>query len=350
MELKSLLNKIIEGGRLILTQPTMLFVDKDDIGVMKEHEVLFSEVGRPDLICLKYYGNGEDIDYLLKFNGISDPFSINEGDILKIPLLDETNYKKLDRPSEVDENIVRQEFLNSKRLTPKDKKRIDFLKKKYGIKEVLPPNVLKTGFKTFKFAKDEEGEKTILGMDAMTPESKFIKAKKEKQDIKAKEESKKIFDSLSQDIKDIFNKSAEDLTIAEINILTSKGIDMASFDSIKEDLSGSGENKSSSETKKIYDENGNVVGTESTVKSEVYQHNKKTTTITRTVIKADGTSETTQTTQVSAAGDSSNTIQMFDKPTETYKPPASSNDSNSSNTSSLDPDSARDVSTNRDDV
>ena len=55
MELKSLLNKIAEKGRLILTQPTMLFVNKKDIGVMREHEVDATQVGRPDLICLEYY-------------------------------------------------------------------------------------------------------------------------------------------------------------------------------------------------------------------------------------------------------------------------------------------------------
>tara|TARA_A100001037_G_C15153237_1_gene641145 strand:+ start:1141 stop:2166 length:1026 start_codon:yes stop_codon:yes gene_type:complete len=340
MELKSLLNKIAEKGRLILTQPTMLFVNKKDIGVMREHEVDATQVGRPDLICLEYYNSAEDVDYLLKFNGISDPFSINEGDIIKIPVLGDSNYKKLERPSDVDENVVRQEFLDKKRLTPKDKKRIDFLKKKYGVKEVLPPNVLKKGFKTFKFTKDENGERTVMGMDAMTPDSKFIKTKKKSKE--AKVESKKVYDTLDQDVKDLFNKNSKDLTITEVNILTSKGIDIEKFEDIKESINQGGENKRSSETKKVYDDNGNFVGTESTVKSEVYQFNKKTTTITKTIIKPDGSSETTQTTQTSAAGDNSNTIQMFDTSTSTYVP-------NESKDSNLDEDSARDVSINRGD-
>jgi len=175
MELRSILDKIVEAGRLILTQPTMLFINKGNIKVIKEHYVTSDEQGRIDLICLDYYNTDEHMDYLLKFNGISDPFSIKEGDILKIPVIG-NNFKALERPEESKDNIVRQEFLDTKRLTPKDQKRVEFLKKKHKLKEVLPPNVLKTGYKTFKFT-ERDGEKaTEFGMGAMLPEP--VKPKK----------------------------------------------------------------------------------------------------------------------------------------------------------------------------
>ena len=42
-------------------------------------------MGRLDLIAEDQYGDAKQIEYILKFNGISDPFSVQEGDILKIP-------------------------------------------------------------------------------------------------------------------------------------------------------------------------------------------------------------------------------------------------------------------------
>jgi len=331
MELKSLLNKIIEGGRLILTQPTMLFIDKEEIGIMNEHYVTELESGRPDLICLDYYGTEDMLDYLLKFNGISDPFSINEGDLLKIPHRGDSNFKKLERPQDEEQNVVRQEFLDTKRMTPKDQKRIAFLKKKYGVKEVLPPNVLKSGQKTYKFT--DEG--TIMGMEAMTPETTFSKKLKESTSNKEIAEAVNV---LPEDIKSLFNKNIEDLTISEVTKLNSGGVNISDFDSIKDGLNNTGgENQSSSTTTQVFDESGNLVGNESTVKSIVYEANKKTTTITKTITKNDGTVETTQTSQTSAAGDTSNNINIIAKSTDTYNPPKPNleNNTSESNTDSL---------------
>ena len=307
MELKSILNKIIEAGRLILTQPTMLFVNKKDIGIIKEHYVTKDEQGRIDLICLDYYNTDENMDYLLKFNGISDPFSINEGDIIKIPVLG-NNFKALERPSAAINNIVRQEFLDTKRLTPKDQKRIDFLKKKYKIKEVLPPNVLKTGHKTFKFT-ERDGEKaTEFGMGAMLPEP--VKNKADKIRFSkglgnvANETWKKVDPS-------IFDKGMKDLTLKEVDILKNAGIPLEKFEEAKAaKLNNDGNISGKAEINEILDDKGNLVGKESIKKSVVYDAGKKTTTTTQTIVKYDGTIETNQTTTFSLAGDSSNTIDI----------------------------------------
>ena len=87
MNFKTVIDKIVEGGKLILTQPTFIFKDKEEVP-FNEYEVRAEDAGRIDLIALDQYGSdgGADIEYILKFNGISDPFSINEGDILKIPV------------------------------------------------------------------------------------------------------------------------------------------------------------------------------------------------------------------------------------------------------------------------
>lgn len=309
MELKSILNKIVNAGRLILTQPTMLFIDKEEIGIIKKHYVTADEQGRIDIICLDYYDTDEHMDYLLKYNGISDPFSIKEGDIIIIPVIG-NNYKALERPEVAIDNIVRQEFLDGKRMTKKDKKRIEFLKKKHKLKEVLPPNVLKTGYKTFKFT-ERDGEKaTEFGMGAMLPES--IKAKKDKiraskgiNDVAGDESWKKV------DPK-IFDKNMKDLTLKEVDILKNAGISLEKFEEAKAAMLASNESVSGkAEIGELFDADGNLIGKTSTKKNIVFDAGKKTTTITKTTVKYDGTIETNQQTTFSLAGDASNVLDII---------------------------------------
>tara|TARA_B100000900_G_scaffold416165_1_gene449646 strand:+ start:924 stop:2054 length:1131 start_codon:yes stop_codon:yes gene_type:complete len=304
MNFKSLLNKIVDKGKLVLTQPTMLFIDKEDIGLDGTHTVEADEVGRVDLISLLHYDSEEHIDYLLKFNGISDPLSINEGDIIKIPTLG-PNFKALERPSNVVDNIVRQEFVDGKRLTKKDKRRSDFLKKKYKIKEVLPPNMLKSGFKTFKFT-EKNGEKaTEMGMGAMTPEKSY----NPKNTSKSIKDSKKVKEDKSWKKVDpsILEKDMESLTLKDVNALAKAGIPLENFESVKE-AKKSNDKKSKADknngeslalgspetsSKKVF-ENGVFMGVESTVKTSTIDSGKKSTTITKTLVKPDGSSSSTQ--------------------------------------------------------
>ena len=44
-------------------------------------------VARPDLISLAVYGNDRYADVICKYNGISNPFEINENDVIMIPSL-----------------------------------------------------------------------------------------------------------------------------------------------------------------------------------------------------------------------------------------------------------------------
>ena len=311
MDFKSLIDKIIENGKLILTQPTLLFKDKENILVIEEHEVKLEEKGRIDLIALQYYSSISKIDYLLKFNGISDPFSINEGDILQIPIGGQQTFK-LERPEGEDTNIVRQQFTEGKRLTKKDKRRIEFLKKKYNMKEILPPNILKSNKKAFEFI-EKEGESLIqMGMAAMTPETTFKSksttngASKKANDLLL---SSKI-DKLNSDKKlnDIAKK--DKLTDKDIAILENSGIKVSDLQNIKSNniekedaIEGAVSNKSF-KTEKVVD------GKMSTQKSEVYDKDKKTTTTTKTIVRPDGSSETIQTVTFSKSNDKTNSINL----------------------------------------
>jgi hypothetical protein len=152
--LKSLNNKKIttsdyeSENKVIMTEPTVLFPDY--VRIFESFEVTEYYAGRIDLISLQLYNSPDHIDQLLKFNGISNPFSIAVGDILLVPPSD-VLLKQWKKPGigVKDANVVRDKFIDTKRLPIKDQNRLDYLKRKAaekpnGAKEILPPNVLKS--------------------------------------------------------------------------------------------------------------------------------------------------------------------------------------------------------------
>ena len=162
MDLKTLINKTVSGVKFILAQPTMMFRNKEVVPIIATHIVKEDEVGRPDLISLEYYNTDSKTDIILKWNGISDPFSLRPGEVLEIPT-DEVPFYKLDRPSKFEDNKIKNEFVQGKKLSQKDKNRLDALKKKYNKDVLLPPNVIAVGKKNFKFT---PGGTVILGAQA----------------------------------------------------------------------------------------------------------------------------------------------------------------------------------------
>lgn len=164
MNLKTLLNKTADTVKFIMTQPTMIFRNRDAVTLLNDAHVVDSdERARPDLIALQYYGDQSKLDMILKWNGISNPFSINEGDVLEIPSAN-TNFFKLERPKEFENNPVKQQFVDGKRLGKKDQRRLDALKKKYGKDNLLPPNVIPVGKKNYEFA----GTRIRMGAQVQT--------------------------------------------------------------------------------------------------------------------------------------------------------------------------------------
>ena len=150
MDFKSINNKEIINGKLKMVEPVILF--RDDVQVLATHTVTKFEVGRIDVIANIYYRNPSNAELILKFNNISNPFSIKEGDEILIPDSDNVikawnKIKPIDSENnEIDS--IRGQFMDSKRLSVKDAKRIEYLKKKAsqkknGSKEMLPPNILK---------------------------------------------------------------------------------------------------------------------------------------------------------------------------------------------------------------
>jgi hypothetical protein len=148
LEKKNLSN---DGSKIVMTTPTVIFSPLTE--VVAEHIVTEDQIGRIDLISLQYYKDSGYVDYILKWNGISNPFSINIGDILQIPqksaVLQVVKPVKMVQKSE-NKPSIKDQFINTKRIPVKDAKRLEYLQRKAsqkanGSSQILPPNILKDG-------------------------------------------------------------------------------------------------------------------------------------------------------------------------------------------------------------
>ena len=154
-----------EGDKINLAQPTMLFrsLDPNEYVMVAKHTVSNDDVVRPDLIAVKHYNSTSGLDIILKFNGISDPFSIMPGETLWIPI-DSIPYYNLETPAMYEDNPIKNQFIQSKRLSTTDKRRLEALKIKYNKENLLPPNVIPVGRKNYEF----DGTNVRLGMGPQT--------------------------------------------------------------------------------------------------------------------------------------------------------------------------------------
>ena len=284
MKFKTLIDKIIENGKLILAQPTFMFKCKDL--PFKKYRVKKEDMGRLDLIAEDQYGDAKQIEYILKFNGISDPFSVQEGDILKIPYEGQP-ISKLKRPKGAVENIVRQSFVDGKRLSKKDKRRVDFLKKKYNIEEVLPPNMLKTGFSNSEIDSSGEVAITKMGMGVSTPNTTFVSSKANAGSTVDNIVSKAINKMSEAEIKEMEKIQNKD-SVEEVKLATT-------FDGKEIGSNNNNTSTVSTSSSDLVDSNGNKIGSQSVNESEQIEGDKITKTVTKTIVKPDGSSETTQT-------------------------------------------------------
>lgn len=167
MEFKIFKNKNLskDKDKLYLAQPTMLFksLDPSEYYMIAKHTVKDDDIVRPDRIAVEHYGSTEGLDIILKFNGVQDPFSINIGDTLWIPI-DSIPYFRLDSPQMYEENPIKNQFIQTKRLSKTDQRRLAALKKKYNKETLLPPNVIPVGRKNYEF----DGTNVRLGMGPQT--------------------------------------------------------------------------------------------------------------------------------------------------------------------------------------
>ena len=116
---------------------------------------------RPDLVAAIKYGDHGKVGSMLKFNGISNPFAVKEGNVLLIPneksIDDSFNTRKIlsqsqsqsDNNANTNQNTVFKKNQESKKFKVSDARR-KFLEQKVRNQPniVLPPNVLQPDEKT----------------------------------------------------------------------------------------------------------------------------------------------------------------------------------------------------------
>lgn len=69
---------------------------------------------RPDLVSIATYGSSDNTEFILKYSGISNPFSIERDDVLMIPQEDEAEKNMADNVSvERDETQTREEQIRN---------------------------------------------------------------------------------------------------------------------------------------------------------------------------------------------------------------------------------------------
>lgn len=123
---------------------------------------------RPDMLSYIGYGTADYFDYILKFNGISNPFSIDYGDIIQVPDMMYMAEAVSNAQFEYEDNQkdIRDQYINPSKGMVIDPKRIDYeneLKKlkasaPTGVKfssTSVPPNLNQPGATEGKYNKSE---------------------------------------------------------------------------------------------------------------------------------------------------------------------------------------------------
>lgn len=104
------------------------FSYKSEVPIDRKVLVTSEYVMRPDLISLSVYGSSNYLDYILKYNGISNPFSIDEYQILFIPdkqsMQTQFNVLNPDKNDSADSDDSKTEI---KKTLPLDSNRIKYL-------------------------------------------------------------------------------------------------------------------------------------------------------------------------------------------------------------------------------
>jgi len=148
---------IVDFSEPVFTQGLTVNYQQSPVIVTEEF------AGRPHLLSKAVYGVEDHADMLLYFNGISNPFSLAAGMVIKIPTTDSMNAAfSINKANKV--NKAKVEF--NKKLSQKDK---DILKNTIENSEIRPSNIVADG--TTPFVNNGDGTLT-LGTNVVTKKCK----------------------------------------------------------------------------------------------------------------------------------------------------------------------------------
>jgi hypothetical protein len=130
---------------------------------------------RPDMLSFDAYGNSEYVDIILKFNHISNPFSMELYDLIVVPKLNTALkfYRKDQLKTDKMLNDTKGLFIDPTRASKKDQERLKMLeqiakKSKNGSTEIKPTNLLRDGEAPFT----TNGDIIIFAPNSSAPRKK----------------------------------------------------------------------------------------------------------------------------------------------------------------------------------
>lgn len=130
---------------------------------------------RPDILSVNFFANPDYYDMILKRNGISNPFSINEGEVFFAPELDELVRNNAPSGKQIQsQQSVRDQYINpdkksltDTRLAIVEAQRLEAMRKKASSAtnqgNLLPPNVAGIGDREITV----KGGKIYFGRDVV---------------------------------------------------------------------------------------------------------------------------------------------------------------------------------------
>jgi len=134
-----------DGNKIVdLTHQTLSYKERD-VTIFNTIYCSKEMVMRADYIAQLTYNDPGKTEYILKFNKISNPFSLNEGDSVMLPdSFNARNHFKVANKYEERRKRIRNQFIDKSKATTVDKNLSEFDERK---KVNLPPNYAKEGDK-----------------------------------------------------------------------------------------------------------------------------------------------------------------------------------------------------------
>lgn len=131
---------------------------------------------RPDLLSRQAYGTLLNWDVLFKYNGISNPYSVEKSDILFVPSLEQMNDQlSTDATENSSVDSIRKQYVDVSKKAKEDPKLAEIEKKRRAALQAkvaknksisnLPPNVAEEGSKEVVI----KGGKIFFGPDVSKP-------------------------------------------------------------------------------------------------------------------------------------------------------------------------------------
>lgn len=134
-----------DGDVLVDLTQTMIDLSKEVNLSYSPFKVPKDYAMRPDLISKAVYNTTSYAEIILKFNGISNPFTINEGDIILVPNLDAANEKMVSATvgtqTEVEKIRNSYKYIDPTKIPSKSTELQSYDQRQF----VLPPNIAEDG-------------------------------------------------------------------------------------------------------------------------------------------------------------------------------------------------------------